>query len=165
MRLKSPSWRSAVPCAAAALLVLTGCAPSVGVAAATDSNNPACAPMMVSLPDTLAGAQRRTTTSQATAAWGNPSLVILRCGVEVPGPTTARCVGVNGVDWIIKEGDPDWTMTTYGRNPAAEVTIDPNKIASSSVLAELSNAADKLPKVRACVGPADVENLPSAKAG
>ncbi|RAN77899.1 hypothetical protein B5P43_17805 [Bacillus sp. SRB_336] len=164
MRLKSLSWRIAVPCAASALLVLTGCSPSVSVAAAQDSNNPACAPMMVSLPDTLAGAKRRTTTSQATAAWGDPSLVILRCGVDVPGPTTTKCVGVNGVDWIIKEGDPNWTMTTYGRVPAAEVVIDPNKIPSSSILAELSSAAEKLPKERACVGPSDVENLPNAKA-
>ena len=163
MRLKSLSWRLAVPGAASALLVLTGCAPSVSVASASDSNNPACAPMMVTLPDTLAGAQRRTTTSQATAAWGDPSMAILRCGVTVPGPTTDKCVTVNGVDWVIKEDDPNWTMTTYGRNPAAEVTIDPNKIASSSVLAELSSSASKLPQTRACVGLNDVENLPTAK--
>ncbi len=165
MRLKSLSWPTAVPLAAIPLLVLTGCAPSVSVAAAQDSNNPACAPMMVALPDTLAGAKRRTTTSQATAAWGEPSQVVLRCGVEVPGPTTDKCVGVNGVDWIIKEGEPNWTITTYGRVPAAELTIDPNSISSSSVLAGLSSAADKLPKERSCVGPGDVENLPTSKSG
>ncbi|PYI68799.1 DUF3515 domain-containing protein [Arthrobacter livingstonensis] len=163
MPLKSLSWRIIVPCAASALLVLTGCSPSVGVASAQDSNNPACAPMMVALPDTLAGASRRTTNSQATAAWGDPSLAILRCGVTVPTPTTDKCVTVNGVDWVIKERNPNWTMTTYGRDPAAEVTIDPNKIASSTVLAELSSSASKLPQTRGCVGPGDTENLPKAK--
>jgi len=118
--------------------------------------------MMVALPDSLADAQRRTTTSQATAAWGDPSLVILRCGVQAPGPTTDRCVGVNGVDWVIKEGNPNWTLTTYGRVPATEVVIDPNKIPSSTVLAELSNAASKVPATRSCVGPGD-EDLPTGQ--
>ena len=59
---------------------------------AKDAANPACAPMMVALPDTIGDAKLRKTNSQATAAWGDPSLVILRCGVNVPGPTTDRCV-------------------------------------------------------------------------
>jgi hypothetical protein len=162
MRLNSVSWRFAVPFAVSALVVLTGCAPSVEVTAAKDSNSPACAPMMVALPDSLADAQRRTTSSQATAAWGDPSRVILRCGVTPPGPTTDPCAGVNGVDWVIKEGNPNWTMTTYGRVPATEVVIDPNKIPSSTVLAELSNAAAKIPATRHCVGPSD-ENIPAGK--
>ena len=45
-------------------------------------------------------------TARRTAAWGDPSQVILRCGVNVPGPTTDRCVSVNDVDWVIKEGNP-----------------------------------------------------------
>jgi len=69
-------------------------------------------------------------------------------------------VGVNGVDWVIKEGDPTWTLTTFGRVPATEVVLDPDKIASSSVLSELSNAASKIPQTRACVGPAETLNLP-----
>lgn len=162
MRLNSLSRRIAVPLAVCALVLLTGCAPSVEVSAAEDSNNPACAPMMVALPDSLADAPKRTTTSQATAAWGDPSLVILRCGVPAPGPTTDRCVGVNGVDWVIKETPPTWTLTTYGRVPATEIVLDPNKITSSSVLAELSNAAAKVPATRACVGAEDLE-LPASK--
>ncbi|WP_104088257.1 DUF3515 family protein [Arthrobacter sp. GMC3] len=162
MRLKSLSWRITAPMAALTLVVLTGCAPSVEVSAAEDSNNPACAPMMVALPDTLADAPKRTTTSQATAAWGDPSLLVLRCGVPVPGPTTDSCVSVNGVDWVIKEGDPAWTLTTYGRNPATEIVFDPKKIASSSVLPELANAAAKIPSTRECVGTQDVQ-LPASK--
>ncbi len=68
-------------------------------------------------------------------------LVILRCGVNVPGPTTDRCVSVNGVDWVIKEGDPVWTLTTFGREPATEILMDPDKISSATVLADLSAAA------------------------
>lgn len=161
MRAKFMSWLILLPFTASALLVLTGCAPSVEVSAAEDSNNPACAPMMVALPDVLADAARRTTTSQATAAWGNPSLVVLRCGVPTPGPTTDSCVSVNGVDWVIKEGDTAWTLTTYGRVPATEIVLSRDKITSSSVLAELSNAAAKIPATRACVGTDDV-TLPAS---
>ncbi|MCU1574771.1 MAG: hypothetical protein JWO93_2853, partial [Micrococcaceae bacterium] len=37
-------------------MALTGCSPAVEVAPAQDSANPACAPMMVALPDALADA-------------------------------------------------------------------------------------------------------------
>lgn len=121
--------------------------------------------MMVALPDTLAGAALRDTTTQATAAWGNPSQVVLRCGVSVPGPTTDRCVTVNDVDWVIKEsgtnGNPDYTLTTYGRTPATELVLDPNKIASSTVLAEISSSAAKIPQTRRCLGASDTLNLPN----
>ncbi|MDQ6755064.1 MAG: DUF3515 domain-containing protein [Actinomycetota bacterium] len=142
-----------VPCLA---LALSACTPAVDVASAKDSTNPACSPMMVALPDTLADAPLRATTSQATAAWGNPSLVILRCGVNPPGPTTDVCVSVKGVDWVIKEGNPSWTLTSYGRIPATEIVLDPNKIASNTVLVELANAVGKIPQTRHCVGPSDV---------
>ena len=155
---------AAILLAASAVVVLSGCAPAVDVSAAKDSANPACAPAMVALPDTLADtAQLRETTSQATAAWGDPSLVILRCGVNPPGPTTDPCVSVNGVDWVTKEGNPTWTLTTFGRTPAVEILLDPNKIASSTVLSQLSAAVAKIPQSKKCIGPADTETLsPSA---
>ena len=151
MPLISRSWRIAVPFAASALLVLTACAPSVNIIEAKDANNPACAPMMVALPDSLADAQRRTTSSQATAAWGDPSAVILRCGVQVPGPTTDKCVTVNGVDWVIKEGETAWTITTYGRNPATELLLEKNKLPSDTVLSEISTAVAKIPATGGCL--------------
>lgn len=141
-------------------LSLAGCSPAVDVPAAADAANPACAPMMVALPDSLGDAALRQTNSQATAAWGDPSLVILRCGVNVPGPTTDRCVTVNGVDWLLKEGDPVWTLTTYGRRPATEILMDPDKISSATVLAELANAAGKVPAERSCIGQEELQNLP-----
>lgn len=161
MRANSLTRLSALPFLLVTVLAVSGCASTVEVASAKDSNNPACAPMMVALPDALADAGRRTTSSQATAAWGDPTTVVLRCGVTPPTPTTDICVGVNGVDWVIKEGDPVWTITTYGREPATEILLDPKKVNSSTVLAQLSSAANKLPRLRGCVGPSDVENLPA----
>ncbi|WP_038463153.1 DUF3515 family protein [Arthrobacter sp. PAMC 25486] len=151
MPLISRSWRIAVPFAASALLVLTACAPSVSIDAAADANNPACAPMMVALPDSLADAKRRTTSSQATAAWGDPSVAVLRCGVTVPPPTTDKCVTINGVDWVTKENDDSWTFTTYGRDPATELILSTNKIPSDTALTEISAAASKIPASRACL--------------
>lgn len=146
-----------------AALSLTACSPAVDVTAAKDAANPLCAPMMVALPDAIGDSKLRKTNSQATAAWGDPSLVILRCGVNVPGPTTDRCVTVNGVDWVIKEGDPVWTLTTYGREPAAEILMDPDKISSATVLADLAAAAEKVPSLRNCVGQEDLQNLPKSQ--
>lgn len=152
-----------VAAAAAAAALLSGCTPVVDVAPAKDAANAACAPMMVALPDSIGEAQLRKTNSQATAAWGDPSLVILRCGVNVPGPTTDRCMSVNGVDWVIKEGDPVWTLTTFGREPATEILLDPDKISSATVTAELAAAAAKVPATRNCVGQADLQNLPTSR--
>lgn len=160
-RTAARAWGTAAVLAGA--LALAACSPAVDVPAAADAANPACAPMMVALPDALGEAKLRRTNSQATAAWGDPSLVLLRCGVNVPGPTTDRCVTVNGVDWLLKEGHPVWTLTTYGRTPATEILMDPEKISSATVLAELANAAGKVPATRSCVGQEELQNLPSGK--
>ena len=136
--------------AAGTIAVLSGCSSTTTVQAADDAANPACASMMVVLPDVLADLDRRETNSQGTAAWGDPAQVVLRCGVTVPGPTTDPCVSVNGVDWLAKEGDPAWTLTTYGRTPATEVLYDPTKVPSSTVLAALATAAAKIPAQGAC---------------
>ena len=149
--------------AVAAGLALSACTPAVDVPPAKDAANAACAPMMLALPDSLGDAKLRMTNSQATAAWGDPSLVVLRCGVNVPGPTTDRCVSVNGVDWVIKEGNPVWTLTTFGREPATEILMDPNKISSATVLAELASPASKIKASRKCVGQEDLQNLPAGK--
>lgn len=158
----------AVSTAAVAVLALSACSPAVDVTAATDAANPACAPMMVALPDRIGDAALRKTNSQATAAWGDPSQIILRCGVNVPGPTTDRCVSVNDIDWVIKEGDPVYTLTTFGREPATEILIDPVKleaanISSATVLTELAAAVGKIKATGKCVGQEDLQNLPAGK--
>jgi hypothetical protein len=113
--------------------------------------------MMVALPQFVADQPKRETTSQATAAWGNPSQVILRCGVAVPGPTTDQCVTVNGVDWVLRQQDKTWTATTYGRNPATELVFDPEQVAESTILADMAGAAAKIPQTSKCLGAADTQ--------
>ncbi|KAD4007137.1 DUF3515 family protein [Arthrobacter yangruifuii] len=142
-------------CAVAA----TGCSPVASIESAPDAGNPDCAAVMVSLPDKLADYPLRETDSQSTAAWGDPSRAILKCGVPVPGPTTDPCAEVNGVDWILREGDDTWTATTYGREPAVEVIFDPNEVASSTVLVQLQNAVSKIEPTRQCLSPADTLEL------
>ena len=146
--------------AAGAAVVLSGCSSTATVQAADDAANPACASMMVLLPDVLADLDRRQTNSQGTAAWGDPAQVVLRCGVTVPGPSTDPCVSVNGVDWLAKEGDPAWTLTTYGRTPATEVLFDPNQVPSSTVMAELATAAAKIPAQGSCTSVDKTVDLP-----
>lgn len=147
---------------AAVLLVAvaaTGCTPVADVDAAPDAANPDCAAVMVALPGEMAGYQLRDTTSQATAAWGDPSKAILRCGVPAPGPTTDPCAEVNGIDWVLREGDETWTATTYGREPAVEVIFNPNEVASSTVLVQLENAVSKIEQTAQCLSPADTLEL------
>ena len=134
----------------AGLLVLSGCASIANVQPADDAGNPLCAEMMVVLPPEISDQQKRQTNSQATAVWGDPAQLVLRCGVTPPPPSTDPCVSVNGVDWLAKEGDEAWTLTTYGRDPATELVFDPNVIPSSTVLATLSSAASKIPAERTC---------------
>lgn len=116
--------------------LLTGCASAVPVDAATHATDPDCAALILATPDSLGdGLDRRRTTAQATTAWGDPAIV-LRCGVEPPGPTTDSCQTVTGtdgvsVDWLVVQDDAtdDWTFTTYGRVPATEVHV-PAAVAS-----------------------------------
>ena len=149
---------------AGALLVvsLSACSPIVDVDAAPDAANPACAEVMIALPDQVAGNELRETNSQGTAAWGDPSQVVLRCGIEVPGPTTDACASVNDVDWIIQESTETdiWTARTYGRNPAVEVLFDPNQVASSTVLVDLGGAASRVEQTEQCLSLNDTVELP-----
>lgn len=139
-------------CAAIALAGgLAGCASAVPMEPAEGANDPACADVIVRLPDTVSDLKRRTTNAQATGAWGDPVGVELRCGVPTSGPTTDMCVTVKGVDWIIDESEaPLYRFETYGRSPGLEVFVN-NEIASGTLVAtELANVAKMLPQVRQC---------------
>jgi hypothetical protein len=108
-----PAPRRPVLLAGALLLAsapaLAGCAQAVGVRVAPHAADPDCARVVLTLPETLAdGLEQHRTTSQATSAWGDPTdPVTLRCGVEVPGPTTEQCVTVEtasgtAIDWLVR---------------------------------------------------------------
>ncbi|MCC3275111.1 MULTISPECIES: DUF3515 domain-containing protein [unclassified Arthrobacter] len=137
----------------------TACTATANVDAAPDAANPDCAAVMVALPDEMAGYRLRDTASQSTAAWGDPSKAILRCGVPVPGPTTDPCAEVNGVDWVLRENEDTWTATTYGREPAVEVVFNPNEVASSTILVQLQNAVSKIEPTSQCLSPEDTLEL------
>jgi hypothetical protein len=133
-------------------LVLAGCTQAVAFDAAPAATDPDCAAVVVRLPDTVAGLAERETNAQATGAWGQPASVLLRCGVEPPGPTTDRCVSVDGVDWIIDETDaPNYLFTTYGRTPAVEVLVDNDVVSGSTAIADLSAAVSAIPAEGGCV--------------
>lgn len=148
--------------AIAALATLTACTPSVPFEPAPDAADPACAEVIVRLPDTVADLERRETNAQATGAWGNPASVLLRCGVESPPPTTDRCITVNGVDWVEDASQaPQYRFISYGRVPAVEVVLDNDVVSGSTVITDLSAAVSLLPQERHCLSVDDVELPPS----
>ena len=135
--------RASAPALAIALSAsLAACSAPVSVEPAPDAANPACAPEMIALPDSIGDAALRKTTSQATAAWGDPSAVVLRCGVASPGPTTDRCVTVNGVDWVIREATPS-------ASPSPSASARPSSSGSAP------SGASPLPSASASSAPSD----------
>jgi hypothetical protein len=140
---------------AALALVLTGCAQSVALRPADDAANPQCADVITRLPETVADFPQRSTNAQATGAWGSPADVLLYCGVPVPDPTSAlTCVTVDGIDWLRDpEDDPNFTFTTYGRDPAISVIVNSEAVSGGTALTDLSTAISIIPADRACVTP------------
>lgn len=125
--------------------------------AAEDAENVGCADVAVRLPDEVADQARRDTTAQATGAWGNPASVLLWCGEQAPGPTTAACVSVNGIDWIVDETDaPRYRFTTFGREPTVSVVVDNEVVSGSTVLTDLSASIGVTEQVRECLAVGDV---------
>ena len=163
-----PSLRSSRPgrallTAAAATAVLAGCTPAVTVEAAGNAADPACASAMLAMPEVVGEHEQRETTSQATTAYGDPTAVIVRCGLRPPGPTIHPCASVNGVDWLIRQDEDEeqtWTATTYGRDPAVEVVFDSTAVASSTLLVDMAPAVERIPAERQCLSLQDtVEGL------
>ncbi|MBK5249065.1 MAG: DUF3515 family protein [Actinomycetales bacterium] len=145
-------------------LLAAGCATPAALDPAPSASDPVCAEVLRSLPDSIAGAKQRSTTTQASRAWGDPPIT-LRCGVKPLGPTTDRCITVEGengvaVDWVVGDlGSADssdsgsWAFTTYGRTPAVEVVV-PVEYAgedATSVLVSLGPSVAQLPQARECL--------------
>lgn len=153
-----PRPRPAVaPLAVLAALTLTGCSTTVSMQPADQANDPLCADVMVRLPDALDAQPRRWTDAQSTAAWGDPSAVLLSCGVESPGPTEAQCITVAGVDWIVDDSAaPRYRITSYGRTPAVEVLTDNELVSPTTVLDGLGTAVQQLPRERQCTSTSSV---------
>jgi hypothetical protein len=126
---------------AAIAVTLSGCSPIVALDPAPHANDPACADVTVRLPDTLESLPRRETNAQATGAWGDPAVVLLRCGVTVPTVSDLPCVQTDDFYWLRDDSKaPTYVFTTYGRTPAVAVVINQKKLAPGVVLSDLETA-------------------------
>lgn len=143
----------------AASMLLAGCAGTVAMTPAPDAKNVGCANVSVRLPDTVGNLPERATDAQATGAWGDPTAVLLWCGVAAPGPTTMPCVEVNGVDWIIDDSQaPKYRFTTFGRSPTVTVVLDNTKVSGTTAITDLSQAVSVTQQVDQCLS---IEDVPS----
>lgn len=130
---------------------LAGCTATVSLEPATDANNPACAEVSVRLPDELDSNQKRRTNAQATAAWGNPAVVLLRCGIEPVYASTLPCVTAGEVDWLVDATEaPSYRFVSFGRKPAVEVIIDSKKASGVTALEALAPAVSRIEATRQC---------------
>ena len=119
--------------------------------AADDSNNPNCADVSVRLPDMLGGNQIRYTNAQATAAWGNPAAILLRCGLETVEVSALPCVTAGTTDWLVDESEaPKYRFISYATIPAVEVIVDSEVASGITTLEGLSQAMSVLPRTKVC---------------
>jgi hypothetical protein len=130
---------------------VSACTATVSLEAAPDSNNATCAEVSVRLPDSVADQVKRVTDAQATGAWGNPTSVILRCGLPAVEVSTLPCVTASGVDWLVDDSKkPSYRFITFGRKPATEVIVDSNKVAGVTALSDLSTAIQSIEATKNC---------------
>ena len=153
--------------------LLAGCSSTVHLNAADDANDPRCADVSVRLSNVPAidGHDRRWTDAQATAAWGDPAVVLLTCGLPEAEPTsTLQCVTRQGIDWLVDTSKtPLLTLTTYGRKPAVQLFIDstPNKGVSANDVIDnksLAAAIATIPATHACVERPGTDATPAPSA-
>lgn len=135
----------------ASVALLAGCSQPLIVDPAPYAADPDCARVMLAMPTSVGGLDVRGTSSQATAAYGAEYPIVVRCGVEPPGPTTDQCVAVTATgasqDWLVVEDGDQWRATSFGRSPAVEVLIPTARAqdAVADLLAEVSGPASLAP--------------------
>ena len=143
------------------VVLLVGCAPTVGMTPAPQATSARCAGLIVRLPQTLGDAGRRATGAQATAAWGTPASVTLTCGVITPAVAATRCTTIGGIDWLLDTrtiaGAERRVLTTYGRDPGTQIVVDPRTVDPATVLDALADplAAATRPTGRRCLAVSD----------
>lgn len=135
-----------------AVTALTACSGGVAsVEPAPHAADPECAEVMLAMPEVIGEHPQRETDSQGTSVWGSPSRVVVRCGVEPPGPSPEHCVNADGVDWLaLEEDSADWRLISYGREPAVEVLLDVEEVPSSTVMLALAGAVERVEQSREC---------------
>jgi hypothetical protein len=129
--------------AAGALVALGGCSSAPGPA--PRAADPACTKALEAAPDTVLGHGRSPLGVRGALAWGDPHIV-LRCGLEPLGPTTAECLTVNDHDWVLADPDADPVVfTTFGTDPAVDVAVPRSYQQPTGALVDLAPVAAALP--------------------
>lgn len=120
-------------------LLLSGCSQTVHLEPAESANSLACANLVVRLPDEVDGLKRRSTDAQSTAAWGEPTSVIFRCGLPEVKLSELKCITEADVDWLVDDSQaPSYRFITFGRNPATEVIVDSKTAVGVNVIDAIS---------------------------
>ena len=129
----------------AGALLLTGCAGAVQVGAPDEADSAACA--QVDWPEEVSGHAQVPTSPEVSwaAAWGDPA-IIARCGIPALQPTGFDCVGVDGIDWIVRDLEDGAAMSTYGTDPAIEVLVPAEYGPGPLLLPAFTAAASALPQ-------------------
>ena len=132
-------------------LLLTGCSATLSLEPAAEANDPNCAEVMVRLPQELGEHSERHTNAQATAAWGDPTAVILRCGLEPVVVSDLPCVTAGEVDWLVDDSlAPNYRFISFARFPAVEVIVDSERASGVTSLELLSRAVSQIPATAYC---------------
>ncbi|WP_167542493.1 DUF3515 family protein [Streptomyces himastatinicus] len=122
------------------------------------ADNPKCADVISRAPETVLSKHRDDVTGEGVASWGDGS-VVLRCGVTPLRPTTNLCVDVNSVDWVLDEKrankDGVQVLTTYGRTPAVEITVEGDGPKAGDALVDVNRAVRSIPQKSKCLSLSD----------
>lgn len=128
--------------------MLSGCgAPAVDSFTVTPEGKERCPALLEALPSSVGDqAAASIEGSSYVAAWGgDDQLVVLRCGVEMPGEfsQTSECNLANGVGWYIPPAEADdqssdLTMTTVHRAPAVSVDVPASLRPPAAVMVDLA---------------------------
>jgi hypothetical protein len=133
------------------VLLLSACANTVSLEAAEDANNPACAEVMVRLPNQIDDLEQRFTNAQATSAWGDPAAVLLRCGLPEVLASELPCVNAGGIDWLVDNSTaPSYRFISFATNPAVEVIVDSNAASGVTSLESVAGAVGYLEQSKKC---------------
>ncbi len=133
------------------ILLLSSCTATVNLEAAEDANNPACAEVMVRLPDVLGEHEKRLTNSQSTSAWGNPAAVLLRCGLPQVTISDLPCVTAGNFDWLVDDSQaPSYRFISYATDPAVEVVVDSDVASGVTTLESLEAAIGVIDQSKRC---------------
>jgi hypothetical protein len=138
---------------AAALAACGTSSRSYNVSGAPGGNSAGCSGLVSKAPQKLAGHGRTDSDQKGTAVWGDGD-VILRCGNISDVPESAACTSVKGVDWVVNDKKTHGgvkTVLSYGRSPAAEVTMSERIKDKDAVIGEMSGIVSGLAKQKACV--------------